>query len=184
MTARGAMSDRTLTRRRAGPALAAIGAALWYARREAGQVNAAPDAAPSTAAGLVIVRSSWSITPNGSRSHSHLDLGACVLEAVARRWTRYPGDDPTTAPMPAGAGHLSRHVALLDGRSRVLVQDELEAISPVEVRWAMHTHAAIEIAADGRAARLHSHGQTLAAHLLSPAGARFRAEDTIVASPH
>jgi hypothetical protein len=89
--------------------------------------------------------------------------------------------DLTSAYAPAGAVRVRRGIALIEGRSRVLVQDEIEAAKPVEAVWAMHTGA--EVAASGERAVLSSGGQTLAAHLLAPAGARFEVAPVQIPPP-
>lgn len=61
-----------------------------------------------------------------------------------------------------------------DGRSRVLVQDELDLTKPADVIWTMHTQATV--ATDGALATLQKGGKTLEAQLLSPANARFSFE--------
>lgn len=63
-----------------------------------------------------------------------------------------------------------RGLALL-GRQHVLVQDELQALKPVSVRWGMHTRAEVQL--DGRRARLTDGSASLMARILEPAGASF-----------
>jgi len=72
------------------------------------------------------------------------------------------------------AASVRRGLALIDGRRRVLVQDELDLARPCEVAWGMVTEADIEIG--GRKAVLRQDGKTLRAEVLCPAGARFAAE--------
>lgn len=91
--------------------------------------------------------------------------------------------DLTDAYTPAGATRARRGVALLDGRTRVLVQDEIAAKDPVEVVWSMHTRAEIALDPDGTTAALSREGKTLHVHLLSPAGARFSAEEVTIPPP-
>jgi hypothetical protein len=76
---------------------------------------------------------------------------------------------------PAYARHrcqVERGLALLDGR-QVLVQDEINPVAPVDLWWFMHTPARVEVAPDGRSAKLTLGERTLMARLLEPAEARF-----------
>ncbi|MBZ2196007.1 CBM96 family carbohydrate-binding protein [Occultella gossypii] len=67
-----------------------------------------------------------------------------------------------------------RGVAMIDDRSRVVVQDELSSTTPVEAWWFMHTSADVEIAEDGRSAVLTIEGRQLLARLVdAPAQAQF-----------
>ena len=81
---------------------------------------------------------------------------------------------------PAYAGHaaeVKRGIALIDDRSRVLIQDEVSAEEPGELWWFMHTRASIEPAEDGRSAVLSRGGKRLMARLLEPAEAKFTVID-------
>ena len=71
------------------------------------------------------------------------------------------------------ARSFKRGIALMDDRSQVIVQDELETRQPSEVWWFMHTRANITIDGDGTVALLEQGGKRLAARILSPAGASF-----------
>ena len=80
---------------------------------------------------------------------------------------------------PAYAKHARRvwrGIALLD-RSKVLVQDEIQADKPVELWWFMHTPASVRIESDGRTATLQQAGAQLRRAILSPAGAKFQLMD-------
>lgn len=97
------------------------------------------------------------------------------------------GGDPGTAFSVAdlseayadrGVTRWRRGIAAVDGRSRVVVQDEVAGRTPVRWHWFMHTNAEITIADDGRTALLTLKGKQLWARLLDgPAGARFSAAD-------
>lgn len=89
--------------------------------------------------------------------------------------------DLTAAYAPAGATAARRGLALLPGRDRVLVQDEIATTRPVEVVWAMHAKA--EIAVAGDTATLAQGGATLQARLLAPEGARFAVEEVAIPAP-
>jgi len=76
---------------------------------------------------------------------------------------------------PAYARHrcrVQRGIALLDGR-HVLVQDEFSPAEPVDLWWFMHTQALVEIAPDGRTAKLTLADRLLSVSLVEPVGARF-----------
>jgi hypothetical protein len=81
----------------------------------------------------------------------------------------------------AHAGRIDsarRGIALFDGRSRVLVQDEVSGAAGSEIWWFMHTNATIEITPDQPARAVLSIGsERLEAKILSPSGAAFRAMD-------
>jgi len=64
-----------------------------------------------------------------------------------------------------------------DAEATVTVRDDLELKQPEDVYWLMHTKANIAIDADGQRARLNLNGETLYAHLLRPADARFSVLD-------
>jgi len=99
-----------------------------------------------------------------------------------------PEDAAAVADLtPAYAAHaqsVQRGIRLIKRRA-VLVQDEVRAKSPANLWWFFHTRAAIQIAPDGRSARLSQGGKTLEARLLAPAGARFRqmAAEPLPSSP-
>jgi hypothetical protein len=75
------------------------------------------------------------------------------------------------------ARRVERGIALLAGRSQVLVQDEIRTARPSRVWWFMHTEAAAEVGADGSTAVLTQDGKRLWAKVLAPAGARFQVMD-------
>lgn len=75
-------------------------------------------------------------------------------------------------------GRLTRRIGLVQGRSRVLIEDQIEPGGvAVEAWWFMHTRAEIAIAPDGRSAILSQDGKRLAADLVSPPGAAFSVMD-------
>lgn len=82
--------------------------------------------------------------------------------------------DLTNAYANHGATSVRRGFALIDGRSQLLIQDEVKsAEKPLDYWWFMHTDAAVEIAPDGTTATLKKGGETLIARIASPAGAKF-----------
>ena len=76
------------------------------------------------------------------------------------------------------ATRVTRGVALIG--KQLLVQDEIEAPTPVEVIWHMHTPAKIVLDADGKHAVLTQGGKSLEAYVAGEAGARF---EVAVADP-
>lgn len=89
---------------------------------------------------------------------------------------------------PAYAQHarkVLRGLALLRPR-QVLVQDEVQADSPAEVWWFMHTPAQVEVSEDGTAATLTQGNARLWVRLLSPTDAKFGVMDAqpLPTSPH
>jgi hypothetical protein len=89
--------------------------------------------------------------------------------------------DLTAAYAASGATSVQRGITLRDNRSRVLVQDEIEASRPVDVTWGMHTQAAIDVQADRAVLTLG--GAVLEARLLAPPGATFTVEEVQVPPP-
>lgn len=90
--------------------------------------------------------------------------------------------DLTTAYTPV-VTRAHRGVALLE-RRRLLVQDEVTARSPVEIKWQMHTRAVVEInRVDARRAVLTQGGEELEARILSPMDARFDVEAAAAPPP-
>ncbi|MFE5341647.1 heparinase II/III family protein [Isoptericola sp. NPDC056578] len=88
--------------------------------------------------------------------------------------------DLTEAYAAQGVTSWRRGVALIDGRSRFVVQDEVTASCPVEAWWFMHTTAEIDLGADGRSAILSLDGRRLRAALIDPPdGARFSVMDAV-----
>ncbi|ACQ81633.1 Heparinase II/III family protein [Beutenbergia cavernae DSM 12333] len=88
--------------------------------------------------------------------------------------------DLSQACTDQGVTRWQRGIAMVDGRSRVVVQDELTATSPVEPWWFMHTGADVTVDADGHGATLTRDGRTMRASLLdAPPGARFSVMDAV-----
>jgi len=66
-----------------------------------------------------------------------------------------------------------RGIALLE-RQKVLIQDEIQADSPADVWWFMHTPADVKLENGGQRALLHQLGQQIHAEILSPDAATFQ----------
>lgn len=83
---------------------------------------------------------------------------------------------------PLGVTKAQRGVALLDGKTRLLVEDELEASKGVGVVWTMHTKATVAVA--GNKATLTQGGKTLTVSVLAPTtGATLSVADVNLAAP-
>jgi len=93
----------------------------------------------------------------------------------------YAVADLTAGYAVAGVTRLRRGVMLRDARSRVLVQDEIEARTAADVAWAMHTKAQISL--QGDYATLTLGGAMLIARILAPTGAAFTVEEVAVPPP-
>jgi hypothetical protein len=89
--------------------------------------------------------------------------------------------DLTAGYAPGGATRVQRGISLQDGRTRVLIQDEVETSRPADLTWTMHTQATIEVT-DSRAL-LTQGGATLEARILAPADATFAVEDLVISPP-
>lgn len=75
----------------------------------------------------------------------------------------------------AHAHSVTREVALVDRRRRVLIEDRFDMIAPSEILWGMTTDAEIAIEAGNRA-RLRLGDRELIAEALSPGSAHFSVE--------
>lgn len=91
--------------------------------------------------------------------------------------------DLTAAYAGSGALRVNRGVALRDARSRVLIQDEIEASQPADLTWTMHTEAAVDVQEQGDRALLSQNGALLEARILAPADAVFTVEDLVLDPP-
>lgn len=78
------------------------------------------------------------------------------------------------------AQKVHRGIALI-GDDRVLVQDEIQAATPVEADWGMHTNAAID--KDGRRAMLTLGGKKLYADLMEPTAATWQVQEVRLERP-
>jgi hypothetical protein len=135
----------------------------------------------------------WRYLRAGNRGHSTLTAAAGGLARVAGAMQGPAARAPISAfhSAPAGAHAVvdgdgvyagvawARGVALLPGRARVLVQDELRpaagaaAGALVGAAWRLFTRASVRVEAGGRAAVLALGGEALRATLLEPAGAAW-----------
>lgn len=110
--------------------------------------------------------------PKAAAPITHFQTGSTGARAIA---------DLTAGYAPAKVKRVERGVALLAGRKRFLVEDELEAPSAVTVVWALHTRATIAIA--GSKATLSQNGKSLVLQVLEPAGATLAASDVNLPAP-
>lgn len=88
------------------------------------------------------------------------------------------GDDGGYAIMDMKAAYsdvksLYRGIKLYDNRSKVIVQDEIEATKPSEIYWFGHTTAEIEVLENKKTAILTSGGKKLQAQIISPSNGEF-----------
>ena len=88
--------------------------------------------------------------------------------------------DMTDAYDIYGATSVKRGMMLFDGRSRVLLRDEITCKSASTLYWFAHTQASISISPDGKTATLTQGGKTLLAQIASPSNATFT---TMAATP-
>ncbi len=127
----------------------------------------------------------WTYYRLGSLSHNVPALNGQNQDALAEsRILKFaPGlaiVDLTAAYKPHARAAL-RGIQLLDGRRRVLVQDDFALPGPCEVLWGMTTEAEIKL--EGARALLSHKGKQLAARIVSPEGAHFEAESAEQSSP-
>ena len=191
---------------------------------------------------IVTMRSSWHNSQalfvgfkagNNKVSHSHLDLGSFVFDALGvrwamdlgkdkyglpgyfetenRRWTYYrtraegqntivinPDEDAEQNPnaeakivsfssqanrtyaladlTPAyypSVSKLTRKVTLQKKQQKLLIEDKLQANSPIDLWWFMHTRATIKISRSRRNAILSQDGVRLGMKILNPRNAQF-----------
>ncbi|WP_152362520.1 DUF4962 domain-containing protein [Microlunatus speluncae] len=108
------------------------------------------------------------------------DLGATgtIDRTDGNAGTAFSVADLSEANADRGVIRWKRGIAMINDRSRVVVQDEVAGRTPITAHWFMHTNAAITLAADGRTAKLTLNGRQLQARLLDgPAGAKFSIMD-------
>lgn len=77
------------------------------------------------------------------------------------------------------ATSVKRGVALIDGKSKILIRDEIISVKPLEVCWFMHTQAQIELRDGGRSAVLSQGNERLLVKLFSPQDAEFVLMDAV-----
>ena len=63
---------------------------------------------------------------------------------------------------------INRGISLQNERQKILIQDEIQTNTPIDLWWFMHTEADIEIDKDGKTAMLYQDGQRLWVKLLNP----------------
>lgn len=73
----------------------------------------------------------------------------------------------------AHAKDVKRGIKLTNNRKSIIVQDELDLNSPSEVKWFMHTPCEIEIAPDGKSARVKGDYRDMLVYLLDDIDASF-----------
>jgi len=127
----------------------------------------------------------WTYYRLCTRGHNTLTLGGENQDPRAKApiigFNSAPGRAWAVADLSSAyagqAKSVLRGLSLIS-RKQVLVQDELEILEPVEVVWAMHTPAEIELAVPagrraGNVALLSQGEWRVKAEILEPAGAHF-----------
>lgn len=117
------------------------------------------------------------VSPGGGPDQVPTGRGKVIAHASSRDagWTVA---DLSEAFADRGVDAWRRGVAMIDGRTRVAVQDEVQSSESVDAWWFMHTSATVEIAPDGRSTLLTRDGCTLLARIAdAPAGAVFSVMD-------
>jgi hypothetical protein len=74
---------------------------------------------------------------------------------------------------------IRRGMMLFDKKTKIMIQDEIQAPSPVELWWFMHTDARIELLPGGDTAILSQDKQRFLIKLLSPQKAQFIIVDAV-----
>lgn len=95
--------------------------------------------------------------------------------------TAFAVADLTAAYVVSGSKRVQRGIALVDNRSRMIVQDEIELTRPADIVWAMHTRAEIDI--QGNRAVLTQGGAKLEIQLVPPQEAHFEVQPVILSPP-
>ncbi len=91
--------------------------------------------------------------------------------------------DLSNAYASSGASKVQRGVALLSGRERYLIVDEISANAAVNVVWSMHTKATMTLTSGAKKATFSQGGKTIEAVLLSPEEASFSVAEVTLDSP-
>lgn len=123
----------------------------------------------------------------GAGPDQNLAATGKIVRTDGNAGTAFSVADLSEAYADRGVIRWRRGIAAVDGRSRVVVQDEAAGRTPISWHWFMHTNADITIAEDGRTAMLTLRGKQLQARLLDgPAGARFsvREAEPLPTSPN
>ncbi len=71
------------------------------------------------------------------------------------------------------AKNVKRGIKLTNNRKSIIVQDELDLFAPSEIKWFMHTPCEIEIASDGKSARVKGDYRDMIVYLLNDIDAEF-----------
>ena len=87
-----------------------------------------------------------------------------------------------TPPAPSLVTRAQRRIAFIQNKY-VLIRDEVEALSPIDVVWNMHTVANVVIDTAKTTAHLTLNGQSLQAKIYSPSEAYFEVVTTNPGAP-
>lgn len=121
------------------------------------------------------------LTINGMNQDPQAE--APIVKFVSRPGMGFAVADLTKAYAPSDMDSVQRGIKLGGGRRYVLVQDEIRSNKAIDLVWAMHTQAAIDIDPTGRNATLSLNGKALSVRLLNPEGARFTQEEVVLDLP-
>ena len=128
----------------------------------------------------------WSYYRQGTEGHNTITINGENEGHDAKASLTTVGQDFAIANLDqAYKGKIQswkRGIRLLDSK-RMLVEDELTPVGSVDVVWNFHTAATVEIAPDGRSARLTQNGATINARILSPLNCRFATANAEMPAP-
>lgn len=108
----------------------------------------------------------------GRNSEQNLNAEAKITSFSSQANRTYAIADLTTAYYPS-VSKLTRKIALQKKQQQLLIEDKLEANSPIDLWWFMHTRAKIKIAPNQTSAILYQKGVRLGAKILNPLDAHF-----------
>ncbi len=124
----------------------------------------------------------WHYFRLNNRSHNTVTPGNLLQDAKATAPIVAFSDAPDhpfavadlTPAYPRAARRILRGVAL-EGKSRVLVQDDVSGLAHgTPLHWSLMTAATVHLSPDGRAALLRQSGRQLRIDILEPSGGAFR----------
>ena len=128
----------------------------------------------------------WSYYRQGTEGHNTLTIDGGNEDHDAKAWLTTVGHDFAIANLDQaykGKVQSWKRGIMLLGSQQILVEDELTPARPVDVVWNFHTAATVEIAPDGRSARLIQKGATMEARIISPLNCRFATANAEMPAP-
>ena len=106
------------------------------------------------------------INPNKNPDQNP-EANSKIIRFVSQGQKGYAIADLTPAYYPK-VNRVLRGIALQKQRQQVLLQDEIQTDTPIDLLWFMHTRADIQISKDGKTAMLYQDGERLWVKLLNP----------------